>query len=199
MVKSCYFCSGSISDEPYVDIGGLVLCVSCYELRSTRRTHLPCHICREPVAITPNPLTMQTICGTCEAKVDLCRAYEAARRVDPCARCGKVTEHHHPSVYGQNLCHACYEAADRPCTQLYAGDRGYPAFEGKPSVPALVLPLGSGGPPCVVCNKGLDNPRSLAQLHLAAALCPDCPGPKWWALMDSFRGEPADDPLIVER
>ncbi len=66
-------------------------------------------------------------------------AYHAAyTRRDPCDVCGKShPQYHHATVWGENLCHDCYEAKGKPCTQIYPGDRG--------GAPFLCGPAISGG------------------------------------------------------
>ena len=180
----CCFCHRLVSSvSGYVDIGGLPLCVPCYAFRSTR-TEMPCHVCGEPVRVLGDPLQTDAVCWNCESAADLPAAYDRARNKEPCDRCKGVTEYHHSSVYGQNLCMSCFEVAGRPCTQLYRGDRGYPAFvRSKPSLPAKVLPDG-GGIPCVVCGVGLQDLLPTFELPV---ICVACKGPKWWAEMDRFR------------
>lgn len=197
MVKSnCYFCQALVSPEiGLVDIGGLALCVICYGTRKAR-THLPCVICKEPVPIAPDPLVTDQICSACDRKADLPRAYWAAyQERQPCDRCGGVEKYHHATCFGQNLCHVCYEKADRPCTQLYSGDRGYPIYMENPrksSLPAAILPTSIRMPEsvtCVVCEFGLIDLHLLTSRFNLPAVCQHCAGPKWWAYMDAHREE----------
>lgn len=54
-------------------------------------------------------------------------AYHAAyKRRDPCDWCGRQhPNNHHATVYGENICHWCYENIEgKVCTQLYPGDWG---------------------------------------------------------------------------
>ena len=46
----------------------------------------------------------------------------------PCQTCAAGNEASHATVWGEAICHACYEAADSPCCQLYPGDLGLAPF-----------------------------------------------------------------------
>ena len=43
---------------------------------------------------------------------------------NPCNVCGKVTEFHHATRDGRNLCHDCWVGMGLPVTQCYPGDAG---------------------------------------------------------------------------
>lgn len=150
---------------------------------------MPCDVCGQSVPVEPNPLRSRAICPGCEARVDLGRAWDAARNKEPCDRCGNSEECHHPTCSGQNLCHTCYQR-DGACTQLYRGDQGYPAFPRQTtSLPAVLLPPGEGPVWCVVCGAGLCDYNALAAEFGMPAICESCDGPKWWDYMSAHYGE----------
>ncbi len=188
MNKSCTFCNAPVSVPPgVVDIGGLKLCIPCYEARKNR-TSLPCSICNTSVRITPNLLMISTICGSCEKKADLSGTYQKAYRNNPapCDTCSQINRPHHATIYGQNLCHVCYDKAGCPCTQIYSGDKGYPAFPSKPSLPALILPIGTNRiwiTTCVSCSRKLFDPDGLSLRFQLPTICERCDGPVWWDVM----------------
>lgn len=191
----CCFCKASISVwDGVVDIGGLKLCFGCYDVRS-KRTHLPCHLCGASVHINPNPLVTSAVCPSCEQLGfrNLGEAWDAAKKRVPCDCCGRSGEIHHPTCWGQNLCHACYLKKGTPCTQMYPGDRGYPAFNVKPSKPAALLPFGTDRG-CCVCNKGLAS-TSVSQFDLPS-ICTECEGPKWWDRMHVISDSIPDVPHV---
>ena len=133
-------------------------------------------------------------------KADLYKAWQDAKDRKPCDKCGGVAEVHHPSVYGQNICHVCY-TKESVCTQMYPGDRGYPAFSRKPSVPAVILPISirmQGSLRCVVCSSGLRDPLLLTTRFNLPPVCRNCDGPAWWGRMDDFREE-GPETVIVEK
>lgn len=189
--QKCRFCNNYTNIvDGLVDIGGLTLCVSCYQHRSTR-TELPCEICQREVPIIPNPLISNVICISCNQKADLRGAWQRAREKQPCDKCGGTEESHHATVYGQNICHKCYQRYGA-CTQCYPGDRGYSAFPPhKPSVPAVVLAtsLVNCDVSCVVCKTGLSDPHSLTLRFGLACICEVCRGLTWWDYMDKHREE----------
>ena len=193
-MKTCHFCKTEVSAQVgYVDIGGLPLCLYCYESRRIR-THLPCHICRQGTLIESNLLINDTICEECGNKLDLPKAYNAARERKPCDRCSQRGEIQYATCYRQNLCEVCYEAANRPVTQLYCGDRGYSPFPSrKPSLPVVVLaPCQTSEEPragCIVCNKRLSDHTGISIVLMLPVLCEECRGPTWWAFMDKNRDE----------
>lgn len=181
----CHWCgrSAALSDG-VVDVGGLKFCLACWEQRSAR-TELPCAVCGHPTRMVPNPLTVNVICTVCNLRADLRKAWRDARNREPCDRCKSVTEHHHPTVYGQNLCQCCHERLLH-CTQVYPGDRGWSFCASKPSVPAALLPLGSVVK-CAACGIGLDDPRGLCERFRLPAICAGCDGPEWWDAMEVHR------------
>lgn len=187
MMDRCHFCPATVAPElGLVDIGGLNLCVGCYESRKAR-THMPCEVCGTAVSISSDPLVTGQICGACDAKADLRGAWDAAKKRLPCDKCGQVHEKwHHATCFGQNLCHDCYGKFD-PCTQCYPGDRGYPAFvrDSRPSIPAVVLLSWWGGieVTCAVCKSILDDPQDLQSRLKLPVICTGCRGPKWWDYM----------------
>lgn len=200
MTPACYFCQSAIpAIDPYIDIGGLVLCVGCYDSRRRRKT-LPCEVCNKDVSILPSPLTLAQVCSDCGTASNLSKAYVDAKNRNPCDRCGGVANTHHATCYGQNLCHNCYEKARHPCTQLYRGDRGYPAFPVLPSVPALVsrvdeshTGLNCDSSVCLVCKTSLYTSFYLRKrLGPLPTLCEQCCGSTWWDYMNSHRNELGD-------
>ena len=203
-MSNCIFCKAQVSVRGHIDIGGLVLCVSCYRTRKAR-TFLPCAICEKPAAIAPDPLIVSRICRECDAGADLAGAYHRAGKA-PCDLC-KLRTGEYPTTYGQNLCYECYKHRDCPCTQMYSGDRGYPPFASKPSVPAVVLPVGTETScKCVVCGVCLLDPTELVEEMKVPPLCSSCTGPKWWKFkQDNYKCSseaPAqaevDTPIILD-
>lgn len=189
MNKTYRFCDRTISFvDGIIDIGGLKLCSNCYETRSARTT-LPCTICNKDSPIPLNsPLYLSTICWSCEEKVDLSKAYHGAYHdKKPCDKCGRITEYHQATVYGQNLCKDCYKASGSYCTQCYPGDRGYAPFPTKPSVPAILLQSDYGVLECVVCHSMIIDPLDLVSKYNLPTICQECDGSKWWDAMNRFR------------
>ena len=76
---NCCFCENNVLETGYVDIGGLKLCVKCYETRKNR-THIPCEICKEIVPVKFDPLIISQICYKCDSKANLIKKYEAAKK-----------------------------------------------------------------------------------------------------------------------
>lgn len=188
MEKPCCFCKTIVTCPPgIVDIGGLKLCIPCYKTRSVR-TELSCEVCGKLVEITPDPLITHVCCLECERKADLSGAYARSykdKETSPCDKCGEVAPPYHATVYGQALCHNCYNKAGRPCTQLYSGDKGYPPYfpsmeNRKPSIPVLILPFGNSHRSCVVCFAGLSDPKELVPQFKLPTICEKCEGPAWW-------------------
>jgi hypothetical protein len=191
-MEQCYFCSNGVDPKSgFVDIGGLPLCPTCYESRAAR-TEMSCNVCGIAVQGSYGPLTTHNICSECEEKADLQKAYLAASKRDPCDRCGDIHSYHHATVYGQNLCHNCWEKSGRTCTQMYCGDKGYPAFATKPSIPALVLPPIAklhNTTFCTVCLNRIADPTYLIARFGLVSICGECRGPKWWDYMEKHRDE----------
>lgn len=188
--RRCHFCQSMGIEDGHVDIGGLALCVDCYQKR-TARTSLPCEVCGTQVPITPNPLTISQICSECDGKADLSAAWKGssyAKGNKPCDKCGAVDKWRHPTCYGEVVCLDCAAQGKGGVIQCYPGDRGYPICDfsvRKENREAVVLPKVDGDRSCVVCSCSLSDEARVAEITgINATICQECEGPRWWKMRE---------------